>query len=137
LSEPAECNTSAPNSRPSNSTGPIKVVLNNCLVQQNVIQVHITPVLQSARVIRTILIDPVAIEGRQLCALVFHSAGPQLFNTTLIVPVAFDGRELCAPVLHSAGTDKVVLNDCLVQQNVIPVSIALLLQIPRNQYNSR
>jgi hypothetical protein len=54
---------------------------------------------------RTILIGPVAIEGRQLCALVFHSAGPQLFNTTLIVPVALEGRELCAPVLHSAGTD--------------------------------
>jgi hypothetical protein len=27
---PAECNTGAHNSRPSNATGPIKVVLNNC-----------------------------------------------------------------------------------------------------------
>ena len=53
----------------------------------------------------TILIGPVAIEGRQLCALVFQSAGQQLFNTISIGPVAFEGRELCAPVLHSAGPD--------------------------------
>jgi hypothetical protein len=46
-----------------------------------------------------------AFEGRELCAPVLHSAGPQLFNTTLIGPVAFEGRELCAPVLHSAGPD--------------------------------
>jgi hypothetical protein len=40
LSDPAECNTSTHSSRPANATGPIKVVLNNCLVQQNKIQVH-------------------------------------------------------------------------------------------------
>jgi hypothetical protein len=29
----------------------------------------------------------------------------QLFNTTSIGPVAFEGRELCALVLHSSGPD--------------------------------
>jgi hypothetical protein len=82
----------------------------------------------------TTFIGPDAFEGRELCALVLHSAGPdsyltllrlalwclkdgvmftgitfcwnrQLFNTTSIGPVAFEGRELCALVLHSAGPD--------------------------------
>jgi hypothetical protein len=50
LSGPAECNTSTDNSRSPNATGAVKVVLYNCLVQQNVIQVQITPVLQMSRV---------------------------------------------------------------------------------------
>ena len=45
LSGPAKCNTSTHSSRPSNAKGPIKVVLSNCLVQQNVIQVHMIPTL--------------------------------------------------------------------------------------------
>jgi hypothetical protein len=49
LSVPAECNSSTHNSRPPNATGPVKEVLINCLVQQNVIQVHITPALQMPR----------------------------------------------------------------------------------------
>ena len=49
MSGPAEYNTSTHNSSPPNATGPIKVVLNKCLVQQNVIQVHITPVPQMPR----------------------------------------------------------------------------------------
>jgi len=82
----------------------------------------------------TTLIGSVAFEGRELCALVLHSAGPdmylillrlalwrmkdevmitgitfcwtrQLFNTTLIGPVVFGERELCVLVLHCAGPD--------------------------------
>ena len=49
MSGPAECNTITYSSPPPNATGPIKVVLNNCLVQENVTKVHITPVLQMPR----------------------------------------------------------------------------------------
>ena len=42
MSGSAECNTSIHNYRPQNAMAPMKVVLNNCLVQQNVMQVQIT-----------------------------------------------------------------------------------------------
>jgi hypothetical protein len=71
LSGPAECNTSTHNSRPPNTTGPIKVVLDNCLVQQNVIQVHIAPVLQCHGTNR----------GRHLFVRVLHSAEPDNYLT--------------------------------------------------------
>ena len=45
----------------------------------------------------TTLICPVACGGRELCVLVLHSAGPDIYLK------AFGGRELCVLVLHSAG----------------------------------
>ena len=49
MSDQAEYNTRTHNSRPPYVMGPIKVMLNNCLVQQNVIQVQTTPDLQISR----------------------------------------------------------------------------------------
>ena len=46
MSDPAECNTSTHKFRSTSAIGPMKVVLDNCLVQHNVIQVHITPIVQ-------------------------------------------------------------------------------------------
>jgi hypothetical protein len=106
VSGPTECNTGTHNSRPPNATGSIKVVLNKCLVQQNVIQVHITPVLQMLlykylvqqnEIQVHITPGPVACGGRELCVLVLHSAGPDIYLK------AFGGRELYVLVLHSAG----------------------------------
>jgi hypothetical protein len=94
VSGPTECNTSTHNSRPPNATGPIKVVLDKCLVQQNVMQVHIT-----RHLFNTTLIGPVACGGLELCVLILHSAGPDIDLT------AFGGRELCVLVLHSVGPD--------------------------------
>jgi hypothetical protein len=45
----------------------------------------------------TTLIGPVACGGRELCVLVLHSAGPDIYLK------AFGGRELYVLVLHSAG----------------------------------
>ena len=47
----------------------------------------------------TTLIGPVAFGGRELCVLVLHSVGPDIYLT------AFGGRELCVLVLHSVGPD--------------------------------
>ena len=48
-SNPAECNTSTHKFLSTSAIGPMKVVLDNCLVQQNVIQVHITPIVHMPR----------------------------------------------------------------------------------------
>jgi hypothetical protein len=45
----------------------------------------------------TTLIGPVACGGRELCVLVLHSAGLDIYLK------AFGGRELYVLVLHSAG----------------------------------
>jgi hypothetical protein len=46
---PAEYNTSTHEISPPNVMEPIKIVQNNCLIQKNIIQVRITPVLQMQR----------------------------------------------------------------------------------------
>ena len=40
-----------------------------------------------------------------MCTCITFCWTRQLFNTTLIGPVEFEGRELGALVLHSAGSD--------------------------------
>ena len=45
----------------------------------------------------TTLIGSVTCGGPELCVLILHSAGPDIYLK------AFGGRELCVLVLHSAG----------------------------------
>ena len=58
----------------------------------------------TTQLLNTTLIGPWAFEGRELCVLVLHFAGPDTQHI-LIDPVAFGERELCVFVLHSAGPD--------------------------------
>ena len=58
----------------------------------------------TTQLLNTTLIGPWAFEGRELCVLVLHFAGPDTQHI-LINPVAFGERELCVFVLHSAGPD--------------------------------
>jgi hypothetical protein len=123
-SDPAECNTSTHNSRPPNATRPFKVVVNNCLIQQNVIQVHITlmctciKLCWTRQLFCTTLIGSMTFGGLISCVLVLYSAGPASYLTLLsLVPWHLEDESL---------------DNCLIQQNVISVHIAPVLQIPRD-----
>jgi hypothetical protein len=130
--------TSTHNSSPPHATGPIKVVLDKCLVQQNVIQVHITPVLQMSR----------GIWGTGvMCTCITFCWTRYLFNSiwrigvmcTCITFCWVSGAAECNTSTHNSspphatGPIKVVLDKCLVQQNVIQVHITPVPHMPRDQ----
>ena len=91
-----------------NATGPVKVVFHNCLIQQNVMQAHIT-------------LDHQMPRGQQSSAK--QLSCPAECNTS-----RHNSRfpNVTVPI-------KVVLNKCLIQQNVIQVHITLVHQIPWHQ----
>ena len=86
--------------------GPIKILFNNCLVRQNVIQVHKTPVLQC--------------HGTNQSNVTYMS-GPAESNTNK-TRSQNDKRHI-----------KEVLDNYLVQQNVIQVHKTPVLQMQRDQ----
>ena len=88
--------------------GPIKILFNNCLVRQNVIQVHITPVLQC--------------QGTNQSSVKYLSDPAECNKSTH----KFRSTSAIGPL-------KVVLDNYLVQQNVIQIHITPIVQIPRDQ----
>jgi hypothetical protein len=79
--------------------------------------VYLFYILPDQTVIKRILIGPMAFRERELCVVVLHSA-----NTR---------TNKCRPP-NAIGPMKVMLNNCVVQQNVIQVHINLILQMPRD-----
>ena len=108
MSGPAECSTNTHSFRPPNVTGLGKVALDNCLIQQNVIKVHITPVLQ--------------------CYGTNQSSAKSLSDPAEDNTGTHNSRPP-----YVMGQIEVMLNKCLVQQNVIQVHITPIFQMPRDQ----